>query len=83
MSTTETPLEVMQERLRRLGRASQRAEELAEDARAARDAAIEDADRERLSVRQIAALVGLSRARVAGVIQERTAARQAHLTRPA
>lgn len=82
MSSTQTPLETIRERLRRLGDAWRRADELEQDARTARDTAIEEADQERLSVRQIAQITGLSRARVATVIQDRTAARQARLTRP-
>lgn len=68
-----------QERLRRLGEAARASEAVAAEDRAARDAAIEEADQDHVSVREIARAVGMSPSRVHSVILERTAARQARI----
>lgn len=73
----------MREKLGRLGRAAAAAEDWAADAREARDQAIEQADLDGWSVREIADASGLSRPRVHQVVIARTAARQARATRPA
>ena len=69
-------MQTVRERLRRLGEAARRSDEIAADDRAARDNAIEEADIAGLGVRQIAADTGMSPARVNTIITERTAARQ-------
>lgn len=76
-------LATTEERLRRLGAAAAAAQAAADDAREARDAAIEQADMDGLSPRRIAALVGLSRSGVRQVIADRTAARQERIRRAA
>lgn len=74
-------VQTVRERLRRLGAAVRTTEEIAEDARAARDDAIEEADQAGLGIRQIAADVDLSPARVQAIVTERTAERQARQRR--
>lgn len=66
-------------RLTRLGDATRAAEQMLEDARNNRDAEIEQANLQGLSVREIATATGMSTARVQRVIIERAAARQARL----
>ena len=79
---TRTGLETL-DRVRRLAAAARRSQQLADDDREARDAAIEEAEGEGLSVRQISDASGLSVGGVQGVILKRTAARQARLRRSA
>ncbi len=74
-------MQTLRERLRRLGTAVRISEELAEDDREARDAAIEEADLAGLGVRQIAKDTGLSPGRAQAIITARTAARQARQAR--
>jgi transposase len=66
-------------RLQALGSAARRSDDLAADDRDARDAAIEQASLEGLSVREIAEDVGMSKSTVQQIILKRTAARQAQL----
>lgn len=70
---------VTRERLQRLGTAARSAAELAEDARETRDAAIEQASTEGLSVREISHDTGLSKSAVQQIVLVRTAARQKRL----
>jgi hypothetical protein len=77
-----TGLETL-DRVRRLAAAANRSQQLADDDREARDAAIEEAEGEGLSVRQISDASGLSVGGVQGVIVKRTAARQARLRKGA
>jgi transposase len=70
-------------RLRALGSAARRSDDLAADDRDARDAAIEQASLEGLSVREIAEDVGLSKSTVQQIILKRTADRQAQLAHAA
>jgi DNA-directed RNA polymerase specialized sigma24 family protein len=76
-------IEALEERLRRLGAAAEAAQAAWEDAREARDAAIEQADLEGIKPQRIAELVGLSRSAVRNVIRDRTAARQERIRRAA
>lgn len=69
-------------RLRRLGAAAKTAAQTAEDAREARDAAIEEASFS-YSTRWIARHTGLSPSAVHDIVIRRTAARQAALARAA
>lgn len=65
------------EKLRRLGLAAERSQELADGDREARDAAIEEADIAGFSPRDISHMLGtISHARVHKIVIERTAARQ-------
>jgi hypothetical protein len=77
MQTVET----LREQLRRLGAAVRVVEDQAADAREARDVKIEEADVAGLGVRQIAADLAMSPARVQAIITARTAARQARQRR--
>jgi len=70
-------------RLQALGSAARRSEETAADDRDARDAEIEQASIQGLSVREIAEDVGLSKSAVQQIILVRTAARQDRLARAA
>ncbi len=79
MFTMRTDLEHALTRVRRLSAAARHSQELAEDDREARDAAIEEAEGQGLSVREIANACGLSVGGVQGVIVKRTAARQRRL----
>lgn len=74
-------LESTRTRLRRLGQVAATQEQLAEDARQARDLAIEEAEQEGLSHRVIAEAVGLSRPRVLQILVRRAAERQARARR--
>ena len=76
-------MQTVRERLRRLGAAVRTTEEVAADARAARDDAIEEADLAGLGIRQIAKDTGLSPARVEAIVTARTAERQARQRRAA
>jgi len=66
-------------RLHRLTEACRRAQDTAAAAREARDAAVEDADGEGHSVREIARQSGLSASRVHDIVLARAAARQQRL----
>jgi len=66
-------------RVRALAAAANRSQQLADDDREARDAAIEEAEGQGMSVREIANASGLSVGGVQGVILKRTAARQKRL----
>lgn len=70
-------------RVRRLSIAARSSTELAAADREARDAAIEEAERAGWSVREIAAVSGLSHGRIQSVIVARTAARQERLAQRA
>lgn len=70
-------------RLARLTEACRRAVDTAAAAREARDTAIEDAEGEGHSVREIARATGLASSTVQAVVVARTAARQARLSRAA
>lgn len=65
------------ERLRRLGEAARASERLAEEDREARNRAIEEADQEGWTNREIGRWVGMSPSTVHGIVVARTAARQA------
>lgn len=65
------------ERLRRLGDAARASETLAEADRLARNNAIEDAEREGWTNREIGRWVGMSPSRVHAILLDRAAARQA------
>ncbi len=69
------------ERLRRLGDAARASDQLAEEDREARNRAIEEADLEGWSNREIGRWVGMSPSAVHGIIVARTAARQAAAAR--
>lgn len=73
---TKSEYESLRVRLRRLADASTAADQVAEDARESRDAAIEAAELAGLTVREIAALTGLSRARAGAIVIARAATRQ-------
>lgn len=73
----------MTERLRRLGEAARASEKLAEEDREARNRAIEEAEAEGWSNRDIARWVGMSPSTVHGIIVARVAARQAAALRAA
>lgn len=81
--TQEDALETVEARLIKLANAAKAAGDVAEDAKEARDAAIEEADLDGMSTKRIAKLVGLSRSGTALIIEKRTAARQAALRRGA
>ena len=70
-------MQTLREKLRRLGEAARISEEVAADDREARDTAIEEADLAGLGIRQIATDTGMSPGRVARIVVNRTAARQA------
>jgi len=76
-------MQTLRERLRRLGEAARLADDLASDAREARDQAIEDADVAGLGIRQIAHDSGMSPGRVNTIVTQRTAARQERQARAA
>lgn len=78
MHTTDTHVT----RLSRLGTRVNDLRAQLDDAREARDAAIEAANLAGLSVREIARAAGIAPRSVQVVIITRTAARQARLTRP-
>lgn len=69
----------VRERLQRLAAAARASDDLARGDRESRDAAIEQASIEGLSVRQIAYDTGLGHSAVQQIIVKRTAARQARL----
>lgn len=71
------------EQLRRLGAAARQSAKLAEEDREARDAAVEEAERDGMSVREIARRVDLSVSTVHGILVVRAAARQERLRRAA
>ena len=75
------PSVLIRERVRRLALAAQRSHAVWEVDREARDAAIEDADLDGFSLREIADLTGLTSQRVHQVVLERTAARQHRLAK--
>lgn len=77
------PSVLIRERVRRLALAAQRSHDVWTADREARDQAIEDADLDGLSIREIADLTGLTNQRVHQVVLERTAARQHRLARAA
>lgn len=70
-----------QDRLRRLAAAALASRQIAEDDREARDAAIEEADRDGMELREIARCTNLHPSHIHHVITTRTAARQAALRR--
>lgn len=65
------------ERLRRLAAAVRASEATAADDRDARDTEIEEADQERMGIREIARATDLSPSQVMRIVARRTAARQA------
>lgn len=69
----------VRERLQRLAAAARRSAEIAYGDRESRDAAIEQASIEGLSVRQIAYDTGLGKSAIQQIVLKRTAARQARL----